>query len=66
VAPLATAVGRRWPHPMLPTTDMLHTLRTFPYVDGTKAATELGYRPRPLAETVRDLYESFRSAGGRR
>jgi dihydroflavonol-4-reductase len=66
VAPLATAVGRRWPHPMLPTTDMLHTLRTFPYVDGTKAATELGYRPRPLAETVRDLYESFRSAGARR
>jgi dihydroflavonol-4-reductase len=66
VAPLATAVGRHWPHPMLPTADMLHTLRTFPYVDGTKAATELGYRPRPLAETVRDLYESFRSAGGRR
>jgi dihydroflavonol-4-reductase len=66
VAPLASAVGRHWPHPMLPTTDMLHTLRTFPHVDGTKAATELGYRPRPLAETVRDLYESFRSAGGRR
>ncbi len=66
VAPLATAVGRRWPHPMLPTTDMLHTLRAFPHVDGTKAATELGYRPRPLAETVRDLYESFRSADGRR
>jgi len=66
VAPLATAVGRYWPHPMLPTADMLHTLRTFPHVDGAKAATELGYRPRPLAETVRDLYESFRSAGGRR
>lgn len=66
VAPLAAVVGRHWPHPMLPTTDMLHTLRTFPYVDGTKAGTELGYRPRPLVETVRDLYESFRSAGGRR
>jgi nucleoside-diphosphate-sugar epimerase len=60
VAPLATAVGRRWPHPMLPTADTLHTLRTFPYVDGGKAARELGYRPRPLAETLRDLYESAR------
>jgi dihydroflavonol-4-reductase len=63
VAPLATVVGWWWPHPMLPTADMVHTLRTFPYVDGAKAAGELGYHPRPLAETVRDLYESFRSAG---
>jgi len=48
------AVGRRWKHPLLPTRDTLHTLRSFPRVDGEKAAAELGHRPRALETTLRD------------
>jgi dihydroflavonol-4-reductase len=59
-APLATAVGRFWSSPLLPTGDTLHTLSTFPRIDGAKAARELGHRPRPLVETLRDLHASYR------
>lgn len=33
-------------------------------ISGAKAASELGYRPRELAETVRDTIEWFRETGG--
>ena len=58
-APLATAVGRRWPHPLLPTREALSALRTFPVVSGARAARELGHAPRPIQETLGDLYEYF-------
>jgi len=58
-APLATALGRRWPHPLLPTQEALAALRTFPVVTGARAARELGHTPRPIQETLGDLYEYF-------
>jgi dihydroflavonol-4-reductase len=58
-APLATAVARRWPHPLLPTREALAVLRTFPVVNGARAARELGHLPRPIEQTLGDLYEYF-------
>jgi nucleoside-diphosphate-sugar epimerase len=44
---------------LLLTPESLHALATDPVVDYSKAVAELGYRPRPLAETVADLHASF-------
>ena len=44
---------------LLLTPESLHALATDPVVDFSKAVAELGYRARPLAETVADLYASF-------
>jgi dihydroflavonol-4-reductase len=60
-APVATVIGRVVPHPLLPTGEALRALREFPVVDGGKAAAELGHRPRPIAETIRALFEYFRA-----
>jgi dihydroflavonol-4-reductase len=62
-APLATVIAARSPHPLLPTRESLRALHNFPTVDGAKAARELGHRPRPLEETVADLYRFFREMG---
>jgi dihydroflavonol-4-reductase len=40
----------------------LENLSTAPYVDRSKAATELGYEPRPTEETLRDLVAFFRDS----
>lgn len=48
---------------LLLTPESLHALETDPVVDHSKAAAELGYRPRPLAETVADLHASFIADG---
>jgi dihydroflavonol-4-reductase len=61
VAPLATVVAR---HTMtgtafMPTIEALHALRCFPTVNGAKARAELGYDPRPAAETLTDLHAYF-------
>jgi len=58
-APLATAVARRWPYPLLPTREALAALDSFPVVDGARAAHELGHTARPMEETLRDLYRYF-------
>jgi nucleoside-diphosphate-sugar epimerase len=63
VAPLATLAGLIHESPLLPTRDALHALVTFPRVDGGKAARELGHRPRPMTETLHDLYQSYGSLG---
>ena len=44
---------------LLLTPESLHALATDPVVDYSKAVAELGYRPRPLADTVADLHASF-------
>jgi dihydroflavonol-4-reductase len=44
---------------LLLTPESLHALATDPVVDYSKAVAELGYRARPLAETVADLHASF-------
>jgi dihydroflavonol-4-reductase len=48
---------------LLLTPESLHALATDPVVDYSKAIAELGYRPRPLAETVADLHASFVADG---
>ena len=48
---------------LLLTPESLHALATDPVVDYSKATAELGYRPRPLAETVADLHASFVADG---
>ena len=62
-SPLGTIVARATGYPLLPTREGLHTLRAFSCVDGTKAARELGYQPRPIEQTVADLYAFFRQTG---
>jgi dihydroflavonol-4-reductase len=48
---------------LLLTPESLHALGTDPVVDCSKAVAEIGYRPRPLAETVADLHASFVADG---
>jgi dihydroflavonol-4-reductase len=48
---------------LLLTPESLHALETDPVVDCSKAIAELGYRPRPLAETLSDLHRSFVADG---
>jgi dihydroflavonol-4-reductase len=48
---------------LLLTPESLHALETDPVVDCSKAIAELGYRPRPLVETVADLHASFIAEG---
>jgi dihydroflavonol-4-reductase len=48
---------------LLLTPESLHALATDPVVDYSKAVAELGYRARPLAETVADLRASFMGDG---
>jgi nucleoside-diphosphate-sugar epimerase len=51
--------GPRRAGKLLLTPESLHALATDPVVDYSKAVADLGYRPRPLADTVADLYASF-------
>jgi dihydroflavonol-4-reductase len=69
VAPLAAVqfaaraavrvAGPRRAGRLLLTPESLHALATDPVVDYSKAVAELGYRPRPLADTIADLHASF-------
>ena len=58
LAPLGNRVGR-WLGSDILTPASVGALRDDPVVDGTKAASELGYSPRPLERTVTDLVASF-------
>jgi len=48
---------------LLLTPESLHALATDPVVDHSKAAAELGYVARPLADTVADLHAAFLAEG---
>ncbi len=67
-APAATLVARRTRNPLLPTREALAAIAAFPVIDGGKAARELGHHPRPIEDTVAELYCYFRDRGrlGRR
>ena len=60
-APAATIAARRWDNPLLYTTDTLHAVAAFPRVDDSKARRELAHRPRPIHQTVQDLFSWFES-----
>jgi dihydroflavonol-4-reductase len=53
--PLAGLVNRRSDNPLY-TGEALHALRFNPTVSGAKAEAELGHDPRPIDETVTDMY----------
>jgi dihydroflavonol-4-reductase len=61
--PIGTRVARRSGNPLQATSDSLRALRFHPVVSGRKAADELGHHPRPVEETVQDLYRWFRDQG---
>lgn len=48
---------------LLLTPESLHALATDPAVDYSKASAELGYRARPLSETLTDLHAAFLADG---
>ncbi|MFZ2605370.1 NAD-dependent epimerase/dehydratase family protein [Candidatus Microthrix parvicella] len=65
ITPLGPLVMRLTPGNRIPifTPDSLHALRYSPSVSHYKAATELGYRVRPIHETVGDTLNWFAAAG---
>jgi dihydroflavonol-4-reductase len=58
LAPLGERIGRRF-HSDVLTPASVGTLVNHPTVDGSKAAAELGHRPRPLEDSVRDTVRWF-------
>jgi dihydroflavonol-4-reductase len=62
-AAVATCLARYTRNPLLPTREALRALATFPIVDGSKARRELAHQPRPIDETLTDLYRYFTAAG---
>lgn len=62
LAPAGERVGRLWASDVF-TPASISTLMDDPVVDRSKAAAELGYRPRPLEDTVRDLVHWFHDTG---
>lgn len=62
VAPIGERVGLLW-HSDAFTPASIGTLLDDPLVDRSKATAELGFRPRPLEDTVRDLVRWFRDDG---
>jgi dihydroflavonol-4-reductase len=63
-SPLANVVSRRTGNPLWYTSESLNALRSDPRVSGVKAREELGHAPRPLKETIEDLYR-WSHAGNR-
>jgi dihydroflavonol-4-reductase len=59
VAPAAEVAVRLLGTSLLPTREALDALDSFPTIDGAKAQRELGYRPRPIDETVGALHRYF-------
>jgi dihydroflavonol-4-reductase len=62
-SPLADMVSRRTGNPLWYTTESLHALRFDPAVSSAKAETELGHRPRPFDDTVKDIHDWFTGQG---
>jgi dihydroflavonol-4-reductase len=61
-APVMDAYGRATGREPLYTSESLHALRAGK-IDSAKAKAELGHAPRPLADSVRDIYAWFDGAG---
>ncbi len=62
-APFVTLWGRLRGHEPLYTAESLRAVRLCPPIDDSRAQSELGHAPRPLEETVRDVYRWFDGAG---
>jgi dihydroflavonol-4-reductase len=64
-APPLTLLARRVPSAaaLLPTSEALHAIDAFPVVSGAKAARELSHQPRPITDTLAELYAHFVATG---
>lgn len=62
-APFASLYGRIRKREPLFTSESLHALRANRDISHAKAAEQLGYQPRPLADTIADTYDWFEQAG---
>jgi dihydroflavonol-4-reductase len=62
-APLVAGYARLRGRPPLYTSGALHVLRCFRRVSSDKAARELGWRPRPVEESVADTVAWLRDSG---
>jgi dihydroflavonol-4-reductase len=62
-APFMTAFNKLVGGRPLYTTESIRTLEWNPNISSAKAETELGYRRRPIEETVADTFQWFKEAG---
>ena len=62
LAPAGERIGRRFSTDSF-TPAAISAQVDYPFVDHSKATVELGYRPRPLEDTIRDLVWWFDEAG---
>ncbi len=62
-APVMTAISRMRGERPLFTTESLDTLCRYQRIDAQKARRDLGFSPRPLADTIRDTVLWFRERG---
>jgi dihydroflavonol-4-reductase len=62
-APLTLGWARLMKREPLYTAEALRALRANPRISHAKAAAELGHAPRPLEQTLRDLFSSFQALG---
>jgi len=62
-APIGNVLARRLGTSLLPTSEALHALDSFPVIDGGKAVRELGHRARPVDETLASLHTYFVDTG---
>jgi dihydroflavonol-4-reductase len=63
-APFAPSIARLRGRRPLFTSESLRVLRTSCKVDRRKAEVALGYRPRPIVETLRDTWDFMRAEAG--
>ncbi len=63
MAPLGGLLARWVGSNLLPTSEALHALATFPDISARKAESELGYRARPIDDTLSALYAHFVRTG---
>lgn len=63
IVPIAERIGRRFGSDVI-SEGAIAAAAAAPRVDHSRAAAELGYAPRPAAETIRDLVAFFVGSGG--
>jgi len=61
-SPVGDRLSRRTGSALTFTRESLHTLEHNPPISGRKAREELGHQPRPIEETVSDIYDWFYSS----
>jgi dihydroflavonol-4-reductase len=63
VTPPMTLVSRMLGRSPMFTKASLYVLRHYKYISHAKATRELGYKPRPLEHTIRDIFSWFKEHG---